>query len=306
MKSNDEIECRIINVKLGIFPQYIIYHFNELPVRNQIINDALKKYEKTNKFTNFGTINIRKENGEMILTEDYDVDSWKKIDVQYKPKQNFNDFIEKNKKVFEKKTKTIFTVCYHYNQANVHFVSFIYDKNRRELISFDPGVDVYPEGQDEIVPALIKAFKKAKLMKETVELGKTCYKHRYIFKNEPVGIQYNNQTKDAFCQTWTLFFLVHQIQQHKIVRKICKIHPANREIFLFQDFIIPILKEKSKYVQQICRNIFYSTFEIFDEKVVLNDLISYSKLCKTKICNKKKLGNHKKQENRTCEQNLIK
>ena len=27
--------------------------------------------------TNFGTINIRKENGEMILTEDYDVDSWK-------------------------------------------------------------------------------------------------------------------------------------------------------------------------------------------------------------------------------------
>ena len=78
MKGNDEIECKIINVKLGIFPQYIIYHFNELPVRNQIINDALKKYKKTDMITNFGTINIRKENGEMILTEDYDVDSWKK------------------------------------------------------------------------------------------------------------------------------------------------------------------------------------------------------------------------------------
>ena len=308
MKGNNSRDCNLLNWKLGIFPQYIIYHFNDLKVRNDIINKELKNYKKTEKILYFGTINIRKNNkDEMILVSDYDINSWKKVmskdNLKKIENQNFNEFIELNKKIFQEK-KTIFTVCYHYNTVNVHYVSFVYDPKEKELISFDPGVDVYPEGQKEIVPALTKAFRKAKLLKKTEELGKTCNKHRYLFRNEPIGIQYNSKTKDAFCQSWTLYFLLQQIRQKNIVRKVCRIHPANREIFLFKEFIIPILEKNKKYIEDICKKILYNEFEIYDKDSILNDLILYSKTCKSKICNKKL--DKKKRKNITCEINSLK
>lgn len=292
MRKNKKIECQEINQILGILPQHIIYYFNDLDVRNYVINSHITKLKKQDKFCNFGTINMKnKENGDIILCDDYDIKTWRKFKkskkIQNYYDKNINDFFHEMRDVFLLKPKTVFTVCLHYNQVSVHYVSFIYDRRTKELISFDPGVHVYPEGQDVIVPTIKNVFENIKLLKKNTELGNTCYQHRYFFENEPIGIQYNSETKDAFCQNWTLYFLVEQIKSHNIIRRVCRIHPANREIHLFRDFIIPMLLERRKFVHGICDSVFRESNKIYLPNEVVQLLNIYTKSCKSYICNQK-------------------
>ena len=309
--------CRTINYNLGRIPQYIIYHFNKQPVRNHIIHQALKKHEKNHKFNYIGTINMKNstnDNG-IVLQPYYENKIWKQtFNIQNFENQLLNDFILENRQIFRAKPYTIFTVCYHYNVASVHFVAFIYNKKECTLTSFDPGVDVYPEGQTVIVPKIKEAFQHASLLKnniDPVELGKFCYKHRYFFPNEPIGIQYNSQSKDAFCQTWTLYFLVKTIQDKKIVRKVCRLHPSEREIFLFRDFIIPTLTTNKSYCTSICNDCFLSEYEYHDPIYMYNQLIQYTVDCQPLICNNNiqnsQINKHKSQNQsrQTCVENTL-
>lgn len=303
MRNNNSKKCMEVNNFLGIFPQHIIYYFNKLDVRNYVINSHITKYKKQDKFSNFGTINIKnKSNGEIVLCPEYDIKTWKKFNKLKKSDyhdKNINDFFHRMKNIFLLKPKTIFTVCLHYNKVSVHFVSFIYNRHTKELVSFDPGVQVYEEGQEVIVPTIKQAMENSKLLKTNTELGNKCYQHRYFFQNEPIGIQYNSKTKDAFCQNWTLYFLVEQIKSHNIIRKVCRIHPANREIHLFRDFIIPILRDKKKFIHDISFSVFIDSGKIYDANNMLKMLQLYISSCKTHICSKKKVSNSKKNQSST-------
>ena len=103
-----------------------------------------------------------------------------------------------------------------------------------------------------MLPLIKQAFTQAKLLKNTAELGKSCYQHRYIAADEPPGIQYagDDKLRDAFCQTWSIWFLVNFLKKKKVIRKVCKLHPSNREVFLIKDFIVPILDSHPTWIKK--------------------------------------------------------
>lgn len=344
--SKTNLKCLETNSKLGPIPQHIIYHFNEKEVRNKIITESIRENRKQDEYTYLGTFNIQDETRgsstkqnqpvDVVVTSPFEFSLWfddklqskdtseeqKRQIRKLKSHSNFgkiqenaygrellNDFIKAYKSLFEKRPKTIFTVCYHYKEANVHFVSFLYLKENKELYSFDPGVGLYEEGQDILVPKIVESFQKSALLPPSgsnnhLELGKMCPKFRYIFRNEPIGIQYNGKTKDAFCQTWTLYYLVQTIQDQTIVKKLCQKHPANREVYLFKEFIIPILEKNPDYVQKI-----YLSTHVSEGRLNINldqiipTLKQYTTDCKTNICSK---GRQNQQQGLYCTVNQIK
>lgn len=343
-KSN--LKCLETNNKLGSIPQHIIYHFNEKKVRNQIITESIQENQKQDEYTYLGTFNIQDETRgsstkqnqpvDVVVTTPFEFSLWfnDKLQSKYtseKQKQKIqkfksdskrfekqqkdayhgellNTFIEDYKFLFKKRPKTIFTVCYHYKEANVHFVSFLYLKENKELYSFDPGVGVYEEGQDILVPKIVESFQKSGLLPPSgtnhLELGKMCPKFRYIFRNEPIGIQYNGKTKDAFCQTWTLYYLVQTIQDQTIVKKLCQKHPANREVYLFKEFIIPILEKNPDYVLKIYLSTHVSEGHLnINLDQIIPTLKQYTTDCKTNICSKGR--QNQKQDTTYCTVNRI-
>lgn len=157
----------------------------------------------------------------------------------------------KNKLVRGKRYKT-FTVCIIYEINKVHYVAFVYDKKEKELISFDPGIELYFHGIKTIIPSIRNIFKKLDLIKKKGKIIGSC--NDFLLAGKQAGIQYNgkkytNLPADAFCQTWTLFFICKLISIRKIsfVNDWCKIPPKYRENYLLASFIIPIL-EQNKYV----------------------------------------------------------
>ena len=250
----NENRCRVVNRELGRLGQYIIYFFNKLSVRTKVIRDAIKEYKKDDKFCYFGTWYVEGPKLKLMFRDPYD----EELKKDFREKMSVYNFIKKHKSDFELKRKILFTVCYCYDENNVHFVSFIYDSKKQKLIHFDPGVHCYPKGQDVLVPSIVSVFKRLKLIKDNRfgkshdELGDDCPRYKYILKEEPIGIQYNGEDKDAFCQSWTLFFLIDQIKQYdENVEELCRIIPENRELHLYENFIIPFLKKNPTYLKEI-------------------------------------------------------
>ena len=267
MSSNlmkDPERCSVVNYELGKLGQYIIYYFNKLKVRSKIIKNAIKKYKKDDKFHYFGTWGLEGSVYRLKFREPFDKEV---SDCEFFEKNmSLSDFIKLHKDEFEIKRKVIFTCNYCYNFSefsySTHFVSFIYDSKRRKLTMFDPGIDCYPQGQDILVPSIVRCFKKNKLIsknkygKSHDELGDDCQNLKYTLKQEPIGIQYNGVSKDSFCQTWTLMFLVDQIKKFdEQVQNLCRIVPENRELYLYKTFIIPFLKKDKKYLKEIINNL---------------------------------------------------
>jgi flagellar motor protein MotB len=248
-----------------------------------------------------------KKNNELIFVKYSDYSIWKKLLPQHKKSYYFSkkitNFLKENRQLFSKK-KILFTVCLHYNLRNVHYVSFVYDYSKKFLVSFDAGVMLYPEGQDIIVKGIIDSFQKANLLMKTTELGSSCYKYRYHFKNEKIGIQYNIEDKDAWCQSWSLYFLIEKIKNNDIIEKVCKTYPYNREIYLMENFIIPILKQNEKYIYEIVLDLCISKEVTVDPEKVIEYLQNYTKYCQRKICSKQEAL--QQGFNGDCNVNLIK
>ena len=161
------------------------------------------------------------------------------------------------------------------------------------MIVFDSGIDVYPEGETHMLPLLTKAFKDTGLIKSHAELGKACVQHRYVASSEPIGIQYSGgrKFKDAFCQIWSIWFLCNFIKQKRLIRKVCKTHPSNREVFLIKDFILPTLETHPDWAQRILEDhsddlysLFFQGDVVSTTEEFLDALRTYSNACKTKIC----------------------
>lgn len=210
--------------------------------------------------------------------------------------KNVCTFIKDNKDKIREKPITVFTCCYHYGKANVHFISVIYISKLKEMLVFDSGIDVYPEGETHMLPLLQKAFKEAALLKTTAQLGKSCYRHRYIAKDEPAGFQYAGSKKfrDAFCQTWSLWYIVNFIKKKKMIRKVCQLHPSNREIFLIKDFIVPLLAKNPEWSHDILEDHSEDLTSLLFPDVAsshqqfMKALSDYSTGCLTRMCKNQK------------------
>lgn len=291
--------CKKSNDKLGRLIQYIIYFFNNNEIRSKIINSAIKDYGKKNIVHYMGTISFNGDKiKDMKLCEPYDNEDLKNYygnSIHFENK-NVCTFIKDNKDKIREKPITVFTCCYHYGKANVHFISVIYISKSKEMLVFDSGIDVYPEGETHMLPLLQKAFKEAALLKTTAELGKSCYQHRYIAKDEPAGFQYAGTKKfrDAFCQTWSLWYIVNFIKKKKMIRKVCQLHPSNREIFLINDFIVPLLAKNPEWSHDILEDHSEDLTALLFPDVAsshqqfMKALSEYSTGCLTRMCKNQK------------------
>lgn len=156
------------------------------------------------------------------------------------------DFLKKRKKYTESHCRyVISTCCVTYEGNRVHFLSLIYDKKKKLLIFFDPGIHLYEKGQDVAVPIMRKAFVKNGWIKDVERLG-LCSKD---YHGKKWGIQYDGsdplKTKlpaDSFCQSWTLFYLVEFLRNKcsdKFFSHWCSIPPKKRETFMMMNFFLP-------------------------------------------------------------------
>lgn len=292
--------CHQTKLKLGGILQYIIYFFNKNNVRDTIISDKITELDLQNKIHYMGSISFCEDNNSIVLCEPYD---YKNLKTYFNKEKDYFDnldwfkLIEDNKHKILEKPITIFTVCLHYNKQSVHYVSFIYIKNKG-ITSFDPGHEIYKEGNNILKPAVFKSFSKLLPKKHKVvqQLGKQCSKFRYIVKDEPSGIQWNGKNRDAFCQTWTIYFLVDFLekytqptQKYKLIGELCQTLPNNREVKLFADFIIPVMIKYSKknWLNEILNN--YYEYEMEDSKRLTKTeflvlLKNYSSICRLKVC----------------------
>jgi hypothetical protein len=246
-------QCSIIHNELGPLGQYIIYFFNRLDIRSEIIKNAIRKKKKDNLFCYFGTWYVEGNKNNLKFRSPYD----KQLHPDLKNYSDVNDFMLKFKTSFQLKRKILFTVCYCYEDNRVHFVSFIYDSSKKSLYHFDPGYYLYREGQTILVPSIVNAFQNAGLIrKDTEEIGKQCPRYIYDLKENEIAVQYDGRDKDSYCQTWTLCFLVNEIQTYeKSIKKFCVINPENRSLYLYKQFIIPFLdSDQNNYLQEIIYN----------------------------------------------------
>lgn len=141
----------------------------------------------------------------------------------------------------------VFTASYTYRKNRVHYVAFVLRPSKRELLCFDPGYDLYLYGRHKIIPMVANALHEDGWIDAPILLQGPCTRKR----QHGFGIQYNGDNPrkvrlpaDAFCQTWTLFFLTTFIQHDGDVsffEEWCRIQPRQREFFLLQNFTLPTL-----------------------------------------------------------------
>jgi hypothetical protein len=199
--------------------QELIYLFNEDGVRNSIINRVLKQ-NKT-RYVWKGTFMLSKD----------------------EPFQQYRKWRLSNTKLY------LFSVGYVYNGNSVHYVAFILDPKKKQLICFDPGYNLYLYGSHKIIPIIVKQLKNDEIITNQIVLKTKCPKKYY---KENYGLQYNGQSPykillpaDAFCQTWTLYFLSTFIKLKEDItffEEWCKIRPPIREFFILESFILPNLE----------------------------------------------------------------
>ena len=227
------------------FKQSFIHLMNEFDVRNRLIRFHMKNSQHTRSFQWWGTWFVRERDGQLHLQEKDPCWRWT-------PK-NVEDLLRKKCRSLPKDRActAMFTVCLLYENHLVHYVSFLYFTSTRSLLSFDPGVQVYPHGQNTIVPLIQKLFEKQKRIDSHIVEG-AC--SSFQFKKKKHGVQFNGQVDrslpaDAFCQSWTLFFFMRVLYLPEatinnissFVGHWCKIPPCEREHFLTSFFIHPTL-----------------------------------------------------------------
>ena len=274
-------KCQKISHDLGMLPQYIIYFFNKLPIRKKVIDDAISKYNKKRKFVYFGTWYLHGHKNKLKFRKPYDKVLQNVFSQSLNSTKTFLSFIKENKEKFKIKKKILFSIAYCYSEYSIHFISFIFDPERKKLIHFDPGVRLYKEGQDILVPSVINVFKKTNLIKSHIELGKTCTKYIYNLKKEQIGIQFNGKSRDAYCQSWTLCFLIHEIKHYdESMETFCRLKPVNRKLYLYKDFIIPFLEKNRKYMQTILKMLVSDGYNAEKPLTYLKLLKNQVKTCK--------------------------
>lgn len=233
--------------------QRFIYTMNEEPIRNHIITQSIRLSSPESSFSWLGTWNLELGNSGTVRFRH--------------SHQSVEEYLQSLS--FRRDKIYVFTVCLVYDGNRVHYVAFVYFPTLHRLYSFDPGVELYRHGEKTIIPSIRKGFyQKGWITSKTLLTQQNVGRcHDYSFCGKKWGLQYNARhdslsslPADAFCQTWTLFFLTRLIQQlhptdMSFVHQWCRIHPTHRESFLLSFFILPQLTYcpflKKEYMSQL-------------------------------------------------------
>lgn len=234
------------------FLQQFIYFMNDDRQRDYLVRYHQEKTNTKRSHKWLGTLKVEKradDDQELYLVE---------------TRQSLTQYFQKKQDMCSKYSNILFNVCLFYGENRVHYVAFVW--NQTQLVSFDPGISFYPEGQLVIVPFIEKQFKDMAVKKRRLgECRRICWRRR------KTGVQYNEDRKsifpaDSFCQTWTLYFTIRLLyvleEKHGeghiesvMVDRICKIPPRDREFYLISMFIFPTLMYHghllSKFVQEL-------------------------------------------------------
>lgn len=207
--------------------QGIIYSMNEDVNRNFIVRSAISKLPP-NQRSNYiwkGTFHLKKEEQFHFHKR------WRKTST--------NTYL--------------FTVAYSYNVDLIHYVSFVLDMKKKQLLCFDPGYNLYTQGKCRIIPTVVNTMIQDGFIKNKIVLKTKCpvMSNYDDDKSRKYGLQFDGTVSsrsktipaDAFCQTWTLFFLVTYIEKRgkstAFFQDWCRIPPRFRQVFLLQAFVSP-------------------------------------------------------------------
>lgn len=227
------------------FLQQFIYLMNEKSVRDKIIKQYCKSCKHSICYID--TFFVKGPKYHFSLTD------FENEPLEKKLKSKIKSLSKKNVDSIH------FTICYSYDQNAVHYVAFVYQPNQKKLIHFDPGISVYEHGQKTIVPTVVEIFYKNKWIEKNNEVG-NCKSFKW--NNKKTGVQFNRNfnykyPRDSFCQTWTIFFIIKAstCKTFQFVKKWCDILPEQRETFLIQNFITPLLKTYPSYYNKVQQNL---------------------------------------------------
>lgn len=255
--------------------QNFIYTMNDPIYRNDIMKYHLSHSHKTQTHRWLGTWVLYEKSGNLIFKETDPL-----FQKQSFTGKNLSQVLQRS--IIDKIKKypvSMFTVCLVYDEYLVHYVAFIYLQSEKQLISFDPGVDIYHHGQKTIVPIVQKMFLDHGLInkKSDHRLG---YCHNIRWKTR--GLQFTGveDVPDAFCQSWTIFFLIRFLYSDgtnsakQFVHNWCKIRPDRRAVMLTERFIIPSLL----YFPKILKNLKQMT-SYKDPAMLMHKIISPGQKC---------------------------
>lgn len=238
--------CKKKRMELVEFLQNFIYLMNDTQIRNKVIRNCLKqKNLKSHKW--LGTIVLSGEVNKL------NVDRVNDKNVNKPLKKYFNEISWQKDNIY------FFTIMYTYENFKVHYLSYIYEPNKKELTHFDPGISLYEHGQKTVVPSMNKVFCSLNLIKKNSDELGVCNCFRW--KGKKMGIQFNGLNEyfpaDAFCQTWTLFFFIRYCNSfdYNFLKSWCKLKPQKRELFLISNFVIPFLNQNPQYYKNIQNDI---------------------------------------------------
>ena len=266
--------------------QNFIYTMNDYNIRNKIMKYHIKNANKSDSHQWLGTWTLYQNKNNKFLFKDVDpLFSSIKISTD----TPFPDFLSKMKKKLSLYPVSVFTVCLVYDQYLVHFVSFIYLSKEKLLISFDSGIEIYHHGQDTIVPYIQTQFKKYSLTNNNHYPNLGRCKH-FRWKGKYMGLQFTGmeESPDAFCQSWTIYFLVRFLysgfsishKQHlqtlfQFVNDWCKINPKKRAMMLTENFIIPVLLFFPDVLKHLKKLTSYN-----DNAVLIHHIITPAQKCR--------------------------
>lgn len=222
--------------------QNIIYFFNQPPIRDYVITLHKEILPVGKKIVWDGTYFFNEKG----IMDPYHHPEFVGRQV------SLTEFLQTRKNYHNKTMYFVLaTCCVTYEGNKVHFLSLIYDRKKRTLIFFDPGIHLYEKGQDVAVPIVSHAFVQNELISdnkniERVGLCSTDY------HGKKWGIQYDGNDPaisklpaDSFCQSWTLYYLVEFLRNHctdKFFSSWCSIPPPQRENFILMNFFMPHLQ----------------------------------------------------------------
>lgn len=219
--------------------QNIIYFFNQPKIRNHILLHHISMLPAGKKV---------KWDGTYFFNEKGDIDPYHHPDSR---QMSLTQFLKRRQAYNDDDTGYIIsTFCITYEGNRVHFLSMIYDKKKRNLVFFDPGIHLYEKGQDVALPIVMNSFvQNGWIKKDNVERVGLCSRK---YHGKQWGIQYDGSdpkmTKlpaDSFCQSWTLYYLVEFLRNHcsdKFFSNWCSIPPEKRETFMLMNFFLPHLQ----------------------------------------------------------------
>lgn len=250
--------------------QHLIFFFHDERVRRFILDKAIGR--NTSKLRHWGTLYV----SDGSLHDELQTQLHPRLH-QWHASSSEGSKGSTSAKAHDRH-EALFSVCISYEEVKVHYVSIVLrrDAGAVQVLSFDPGSRLYPRGEKQVIPAIMRTLRDFYRHTPPLDHSGMCPQK---FFNLRFGIQFDGRdpmtTKlpaDAFCQSWSLLFLVEWIYRSHLaqddpcdrkgpVRKSvnyfvqhwCKLAPRKRSLYLLSSFALPVLIYHATLRKRFCK-----------------------------------------------------